>query len=64
MIELKRIFFCKLQTRFAITLGFLVVYIQATEIFPTPLRSTGNGFASTISSITGIFSPTIVYLVI
>ncbi|XP_035709656.1 organic cation transporter 1 isoform X2 [Folsomia candida] len=49
-------------SKFAITLTFLVVYLQATEIFPTIIRSTGSGFASTISSIIGIFTPYIVYL--
>lgn len=52
-----------LDIRFAITLTFLVVYLQATEIFPTQLRSTGSGFASTMGSIIGIFTPYIVYLV-
>lgn len=51
------------ETRFSVTLTFLVVYLQATEIFPTPLRSTGSGFASTIASICGIFTPYIVFLV-
>ncbi|CAL8072331.1 unnamed protein product [Orchesella dallaii] len=47
--------------KFAVTLTFLVVYLQATEIFPTPLRSTGSGFASTSASIIGIFTPFIVF---
>lgn len=28
--------------KFSVTLTFLVVYLQATEIFPTPLRSSGT----------------------
>ncbi|ODM94864.1 Organic cation transporter 1 [Orchesella cincta] len=48
-------------SKFAVTLTFLVVYLQATEIFPTPLRSTGSGFASTSASVIGIFTPFIVF---
>jgi len=49
--------------RFCVTLTFLVVYLQGTEIFPTQLRSTGSGFASTTSSAIGITGPYLVYLV-
>lgn len=38
------------------------MYLQATEIFPTQVRSTGSGFASTISSAVGIVGPYIVFL--
>ncbi|ODM94865.1 Organic cation transporter 1 [Orchesella cincta] len=47
--------------KFAITMSFLVIYIQATELFPTPFRTTGSGLASTTSSITIILVPYIVY---
>jgi len=33
------------------------------EIFPTQLRSTGTGFASTLSSFVGITGPHIVFTV-
>ncbi|CAL8072337.1 unnamed protein product [Orchesella dallaii] len=48
--------------KFAITLTFLVVYLQGAEIFPTQLRSTGSGFASTIGAVAGIFAPIIAQL--
>ncbi|ODM93566.1 Organic cation transporter 1 [Orchesella cincta] len=48
--------------KFAITLTFLVVYLQGAEIFPTQLRYTGSGFASTIGAIAGIFAPIIAQL--
>lgn len=50
--------------RFAVTLTFLVVYLQGAEIFPTQLRYTGSGFASTMGAIAGIFAPIIAQLVI
>jgi hypothetical protein len=49
--------------RFAITLTFLVVYLQGAEIFPTQLRSTGSGFASTVGAACGIMCPIMVALV-
>lgn len=49
--------------RFSITLTFLVVYLQGAEIFPTQLRYTGSGFASTMGAIAGIFAPIIAQLV-
>ncbi|CAG7696957.1 unnamed protein product [Allacma fusca] len=53
---------CVIVAKFAITLTFLVVYLQGTEILPTPVRSTGSGFASTIASALGIMGPSIVSL--
>ncbi|OXA51603.1 organic cation transporter 1 [Folsomia candida] len=48
--------------KFAITLTFLVVYLQGAEIFPTQLRSTGSGFASTVGAACGILGPIMVAL--
>ncbi|CAL8092584.1 unnamed protein product [Orchesella dallaii] len=50
-----------LGIKFGVTVASLVVYLQGTEIFPTMLRSTGSGLASTVSSCVGIFGPYIVY---
>ncbi|ODM89402.1 Organic cation transporter 1 [Orchesella cincta] len=47
--------------KFAVTMSFLVIHLQATELFPTPFRTTGSGLASTTSSITLILVPYIVY---
>ena len=41
----------------------MVIFIQATEIFPTQLRSTGSGFASTVGSMMNILSPYAAYFV-
>jgi len=49
--------------RFAITITFLILYLQANELFPTSLRSSGNSFCGTVGSVIGIFGPSIVYLV-
>ncbi|CAG7834483.1 unnamed protein product [Allacma fusca] len=48
--------------KFAVTLTFLVVYMQAAEIFPTQLRTTGSGFASTVACATSIVAPYMIYL--
>jgi OCT family organic cation transporter-like MFS transporter 4/5 len=48
--------------KFAVTLTFLVVYMQGTEIFPTQLRTTGSGFASTMACATSIVAPYMIYL--
>jgi len=47
-----------------VTITSLVVYLQGAEIFPTQLRSTGSGLASTISSCLGVTGPYIVFTVI
>ena len=49
--------------RFCVTLTFLIVYIQAAEVFPTQLRSTGSGFASTVSSVMSVGGPYMIFLV-
>lgn len=49
--------------RFCVTLTFLVVFLQATELFPTYLRSTGYSVASTTGAVLGIFGPHIVFAV-
>lgn len=50
-----------LAIKFGVTITTMVVYLQGAEIFPTQLRSTGNGLASTISSFLGIVGPYIVF---
>ncbi|OXA51668.1 organic cation transporter protein [Folsomia candida] len=50
-----------LGIKFGITITSMVVYLQGAEIFPTQLRSTGSGLASTISSIIGITGPYIIF---
>ena len=50
-------------SRFCITLTFLIVYLQGTELFPTQLRSTGSGFAATVAAAIAIAGPSIVSLV-
>ncbi|ODM93345.1 Organic cation transporter 1 [Orchesella cincta] len=47
--------------KLAITISFFLTYLQATELFPTPFRTTGSGLASTTSSIAIILVPYIVY---
>lgn len=46
-----------------VTVSFLVVYCQATELFPTELRSTGSGIVSTIGNFACISAPIISDLV-
>ncbi|CAG7786230.1 unnamed protein product [Allacma fusca] len=48
--------------KFAVTLTFLVIYMQAAEIFPTQLRTTGSGFASTVGCGVSIMAPYMIYL--
>ncbi|CAL8072316.1 unnamed protein product [Orchesella dallaii] len=52
---------CANVAKLAITMSFLATYLQAMELFPTPFRTTGSGFASTISSFTIILVPYIVF---
>ncbi|XP_035700484.1 carcinine transporter isoform X1 [Folsomia candida] len=51
-----------LGIKFGITITSMVVYLQGVEIFPTQLRSTGAGVASTTSSILGIMGPYIIFM--
>lgn len=46
-----------------VTVSFLVVYCQTTEMFPTELRSTGSGIVSTIGNFACISAPIISELV-
>ncbi|CAG7837135.1 unnamed protein product [Allacma fusca] len=48
--------------KFAVAITSLVCYLQGTEIFPTNLRSTGSGLASTVCSIIGTCGPYIIFL--
>jgi len=49
--------------RFSVAITSFVVTLQAMEVFPTSLRSTGSGFASLVGSVAAIAAPLIVYLV-
>ncbi|CAB4067701.1 SLC22A4_5 [Lepeophtheirus salmonis] len=42
--------------------GYIVFEVQSTEIFPTPLRTTGIGFTCLIALIVGLSGPHVVYL--
>lgn len=51
-----------LVAKFICAITFTILYVQAIEIFPTPVRTTGMGFASFLSGIIGIGGPYVVYL--
>ena len=64
MYECVSCYFCGCHdVRLCITLTFLIVYLQGTELFPTQLRSTGSGFAATVAAAVAIAGPSIVSLV-
>lgn len=44
-------------------MSFLVVYIQAIELFPTLLRTTACGLALTTANVAVILVPFVVYTV-
>lgn len=49
--------------KFAISITFLVVNLQATEIYPTCLRQTGMAVGGIVANAFGILGPIIVHLV-
>ena len=44
----------------AVTISGMIVYQQAAELYPTPLRSSGMSISATISSTVGIVIPYVV----
>ncbi|XP_002730705.1 organic cation transporter protein-like [Saccoglossus kowalevskii] len=48
--------------KFCIAGSYLVIYIWATELFPTPVRNAGLGVASMWGRVGGILSPYVVLL--
>ena len=51
-----------LVAKFICATTFTLLYVQAIEVFPTPIRTTGMGFASFLSGLIGIGGPYVVYL--
>ncbi|XP_042226976.1 organic cation transporter 1-like [Homarus americanus] len=48
-----------LVAKFCTSMTFLVIYLQAAELHPTPVRTCATGFASLIALTCNIFSPSI-----
>lgn len=48
--------------KFGSAAAFMVIYQQAAELYPTPVRSLGMSVGSTVSSLAVIFMPYVVYL--
>lgn len=48
--------------KFNCTASFVVMYVQAIEIFPTSLRNTGMGFTTLVATSVGIGGPHLVAL--
>lgn len=49
--------------KFCVSAAFMVIYQQAAELYPTPVRNQGLGAGSMISSVISIFLPYLAYLV-
>ena len=52
-----------LMGKFCTTIGFMIVYQQAAEIYPTSIRNQGMGVGSMASSVVGIAMPHLVFTV-
>ena len=48
--------------KFICTAAFYMFYVQAVELYPTCLRSSGMGFSSFVASIVGLSCPTAAHL--
>ncbi len=48
--------------KFNCTASFVVMYVQAIEVFPTSLRNTGMGFTTFVATCVGIAGPHLVAL--
>ena len=48
--------------KFGITASFSICFVFASELFPTPLRQTGMGAASSAARVGGIAAPSVVLL--
>uniref|UniRef100_A0A3Q3X7A1 Major facilitator superfamily (MFS) profile domain-containing protein n=1 Tax=Mola mola TaxID=94237 RepID=A0A3Q3X7A1_MOLML len=53
---------CVLESKFAVTIAFSIVYGYTVEVYPTVLRTTALGTSSMIARIGSILSPYIIYL--
>ncbi|XP_071540959.1 uncharacterized protein [Panulirus ornatus] len=49
-----------LVAKFSASMTFLVIYLQAAELHPTPVRTCATGGASLVAIACNVFSPTIV----
>ena len=50
--------------KFGASAGFAIVYVYASEIFPTDYRGVGIGSCSMFARVGGVLAPPIVELVI
>ncbi|XP_076371527.1 carcinine transporter-like isoform X2 [Tachypleus tridentatus] len=48
--------------KFGCSAGYMVMYQQATELYPTPVRALGMGISATMASIFLIATPYLIYL--
>lgn len=49
--------------KFGSAAAFMVIYQQAAELYPTPVRAIGMGIGSVVSSLAVICMPYVCYLV-
>jgi OCT family organic cation transporter-like MFS transporter 4/5 len=49
--------------KFCVSASFMIIYQQASEIYPTPIRNQGMGIGSMASSIISLILPYLAYLV-
>ncbi|XP_071944110.1 organic cation transporter protein-like isoform X2 [Antedon mediterranea] len=47
--------------KFSISISFTIIYIVASEVYPTPIRNTALGLSSTIGNLGAISAPQILY---
>ncbi|GIY30766.1 carcinine transporter [Caerostris extrusa] len=55
---------CSVIGKFGSTSSFMVIYLQSSELYPTPVRSIGMGITGAVGCIAIVIAPYIVYLAV